>query len=304
MIHRIRARREDRGREEEGAGRGGREGRACLLNNIMGASSQRTSTQTSRRVTWWHGWAISITIFAFTITCATPPPADVVSTSNASSGNNLQSSSATVGASKREDGAANVKVQVQAGDVLVQCELITPFDESSAKGTLHITVHQSAAPLASNAFLDMVKAGHFDYNYTFRSVEGFIVQWGIESSKPAGEGAKGRAKFPKVDIDPPPAKNVNTLRSNVRGALNFAGGNSGSGQVYVNRRNNKYLDKEPGSLPFATLGEESMAIIDAVYSYKEGSGQVKAVKKGDDEVKSLFPKMGRIEKCWIDDGSS
>ena len=156
MIHRIRARREDRGREEEGAGRGGREGRACLLNNIMGASSQRTSTQTSRRVTWWHGWAISITIFAFTITCATPPPADVVSTSNASSGNNLQSSSATVGASKREDGAANVKVQVQAGDVLVQCELITPFDESSAKGTLHITVHQSAAPLASNAFLDMV----------------------------------------------------------------------------------------------------------------------------------------------------
>ena len=110
-------------------------------------------------------------------------------------------------------------------------------------------------------------------------------------------------KFPKADIDPPPAAadTENTLlRSNVRGAMNFAGGNSASGQVYVNRGTNSHLDKEPGSLPFATLDERSMSIIDSVYSYKEGLGQVKAVNGGDEEVKRLFPRMSRIEKCRID----
>ncbi len=62
-----------------------------------------------------------------------------------------------------------------------------------------------------------------------------------------------------------------------------------------------HLDGEPGSLPFATLDERSMAIIDLVYSYKEGFGQVKAVKKGDKEVKRRFLRMRRIEKCWIEE---
>jgi cyclophilin family peptidyl-prolyl cis-trans isomerase len=187
------------------------------------------------------------------------------------------------------------------GDVLVKCDLVTPFEDEgkiSANGTLEITVHRGLAPLASNSFLDMVASNHFDQNYLFRVVKGFIVQWGIESPK---SNKSGKVKFPKVDIDPPPAADTeNTPRSNVRGALNFAGGNSATGQVYVNRGTNSHLDKEPGSLPFATLDERSMSIIDSVYSYKEGLGQVKAVISGDEEVKRLFPRMSRIEKCWVD----
>ena len=99
-----------------------------------------------------------------------------------------------------------------------------------------------------------------------------------------------------MGIDPPPPIGI---RSNVRGSLNFAGGNSSSGQVYINRETNSHLDKEPGSLPFATLDDNSMSIIDSIHSYKEGLGQVVAVKKGDVEVKRLFPRMSRIEKCWI-----
>jgi cyclophilin family peptidyl-prolyl cis-trans isomerase len=190
------------------------------------------------------------------------------------------------------------------GDVLVKCNLVTPFEDEgnmSANGTLEITVHQGLAPLASDSFLDMVSSNHFDHNYLFRAVKGFIVQWGIESPKAI---KPGRVKFPKAGIDPPPAADdEHTLRSNVRGALNFAGGNSATGQVYVNRGTNSHLDKEPGSLPFATLDERSMKIIDSVYSYKEGLGQVKAVNSGDEEVKRLFPRMSRIEKCWMDHAS-
>ena len=48
------------------------------------------------------------------------------------------------------------------------------------------------------------------------------------------------------------------------------------------------------------LDDKSMKIIDSVYDgYKEGSGQVKAVKEGAVEVRKLFPKMSRIERCWV-----
>lgn len=191
--------------------------------------------------------------------------------------------------------------------MLVKCDLATPFDDGvempSASGTLDIAVHRGLAPLASNAFLDMVTSGHFDRNYIFRAVKGFVVQWGIESSKRANDERPGRVRFPRVDIDPPPdAVADKLLTSNVRGTLNFAGGNSASGQVYVNWGTNPHLDDEPGSLPFATLDERSMAILDYVHPYEAGLGQVGAVRNGDEDVRRLFPRMSRIEKCWIDHG--
>ena len=63
---------------------------------------------------------------------------------------------------------------------------------------------------------------------------------------------------------------------------------------------NPHLDKEKGSLPFATLDKESMAILDKVYPYEPGMGQVQAVKTGDEEVQKKFPRMSRIEDCRID----
>jgi cyclophilin family peptidyl-prolyl cis-trans isomerase len=232
------------------------------------------------------GWFISISIFTFLIVCVKPP-----------SDSNERISLST----PKNDALVE-------GDVHVKCEIITPFKDKSsnalaAHGTIDITAHIGLAPLVSKAFLELVSSKHFDNNYIFRAVDGFIVQWGIESPTTIGNNREGK-KFPKVDIDPPPNSaddtgNNNILRSNVRGALNFAGGNSATGQVYVNRGTNLHLDNEPGSLPFATLDERSMKIIDSIYSYKEGLGQVKALKIGDDEVKRLFPRMSRIEKCWI-----
>jgi cyclophilin family peptidyl-prolyl cis-trans isomerase len=241
----------------------------------------------------WIGLVISISIFAFLIVCVKPPSDDEVGSSN----------------SERVSSSITPKNALLEGYVHVQCEIITPFDDKSntqaAHGKIDITVHTGLAPLVSNAFLELVSSKHFDHNYIFRAVDGFIVQWGIESPTAIRNSNKERKKFPKVDIDPQPSNaddngnNNNILRSNVRGTLNFAGGNSATGQVYVNRGTNLHLDNEPGSLPFATLDERSMKIIDSIYSYKEGIGQVKALKNGNDEVKRLFPRMSRIEKCWI-----
>ncbi|KAL3784176.1 hypothetical protein HJC23_001375 [Cyclotella cryptica] len=177
--------------------------------------------------------------------------------------------------------------------------LTTPYAQKTttyipAEGVIEIIVHKNLDPKAASAFLSMVASKHFDGNFLFRVVPGFIVQWGIES--PQGDNSRAlQKKITKANVDPPPA-HYDSCRSNVRGTLNFAGGNSGTGQVYVNKGNNEYLDSK-GSLPFASLGEQSMKVIDAVYDgYKEGSGQVKAVN--NDEVKSLFPNMSRINMCW------
>lgn len=84
-------------------------------------------------------------------------------------------------------------------------------------------------------------------------------------------------------------------RSLANVSLNF------TSRASSNRVDNNHLDREPGARPFATLDEKSMSIIDSIHSYKEGMGQVKAVNKGEDEVRSQFPMMSRIEKCWIED---
>lgn len=246
------------------------------------------------RLLRWAGWATSFIIFSFVIICAQLfiIDDDISSVAWRSS---IRSSSSS------QSNKATFKATWTTGDVLVKCEISTPHDLAPrARGILNISVHRGLAPLASNAFLDMVTSNHFDHTYIFRAVDGFVVQWGIESASSVSVGDK-KTKFPKVGIDPPPTSQMSAaLRTNTRGSLNFAGGNSASGQVYINRGTNSHLDKEPGSLPFATLDAYSMSIIDSIYSYKEGMGQVVAVKKGDAEVKRLFPRMSRIEKCWID----
>lgn len=230
-----------------------------------------------------RSWAISLSIFAIIVLFAQSPPDDSLTS-------NFNPVMVTLD-------KINTQV-VKGNDVVVKCLLSTPHAQKNetynpTEGTINISVDKSLAPYASAAFLDLVSSKHFDGNYIFRVVPGFIVQWGIESPR----NGSSKTKFIKANIDPPPSQH-DPRRSNVRGTLNFVGGNSATGQVYVNKSDNKYLDKEKGSLPFASLDKESMKIIDSVYDkYKQGSGQVKALN--NDEVDKQFPNMSRIERCWI-----
>ena len=257
-------------------------------SNITHRRLRRASGVNNKR---WSliSWLVALSIFSLIVLVSRTPSVSSAESSGETDDNR---------ASRAAKSEVIIQQSSKDGDVVVECILDTPHDNSpsSAHGTLHITVLRSVSPLASNAFLHMVESEHFNECYLFRVV-GFINQWGIESPHHVdGERAAAR-KFDKVDIDPPvKGKSL----SNTRGTLNFAGGNSKTGQVYVNKKDNHHLDKEKGSLPFAMLDEQSMKIIDSVYDgYKEGSGQVKAVKEGAVEVRKLFPKMSRIERCWV-----
>ena len=171
-------------------------------------------------------WLVALSIFSLIVLVSQTP-----------SVSNVESSSETD--NNRASRAAKSEVIIQQssadGDVVVECILDTPHDNSSesAHGTLHITVLRSVSPLASNAFLHMVESEHFNGCYLFRVVKGFINQWGIESPHHADGRKVAARKFDKVDIDPPvKGKSL----SNTRGTLNFAGGNSKSGQVYATRK--------------------------------------------------------------------
>ena len=163
----------------------------------------------------------------------------------------------------------------------------------AANGILKITVRHDLSPIASNIFLELVQAHHFDGVFLFRVLKGFVAQFGVRT---AGEEdiVEQYTKPSNVKDD----VHDRTL-SNVRGTLSFAGGNPATEQVFVNLGNNERLDKE-NSRPFATVDDPSMQILDQLYTgYKDGQGQVKTLNKGATAMREAFPRMSRVEKCRV-----
>ena len=59
--------------------------------------------------------------------------------------------------------------------------------------------------------------------------------------------------------------------------------------------NNKRLDKD-GTIPFGTIDDKSMLIVDKIYNgYKGGQGQIASIN--NNSIAKTFPKMSRIDFC-------
>ena len=187
--------------------------------------------------------------------------------------------------------------------ILVECTITTPHSARSplaevANGKFHITVRPDLAPQSSAAFVQLVRSNYYNGVYFHRVIKGFIAQAGINSTY--------RDKRPPTPKETTPDVPTTKSLSNVRGTVSFAGGNMQLGQIFINLGNNRRLDAEnndDGSTrPFGTVddADEMVQLFDKLYtSYKEGSGQVKAVKR--DDVASQFPEMSRIEECHVVD---
>ena len=192
--------------------------------------------------------------------------------------------------------------------VVVRCTVTTPHSTSpstAAGGILTISVLQPEQD-TSALFLALVAEGFYDGTYTFRVISGFVVQWGVRQ-----DGKKPGAAREVVVVEPQKGNNNNASTStaesgvsppsslsNVRGTLAMVG-RGRTGQVFLNTGDNKRLDKDTMSTPpFATLDDQSMALADQIYAgYKEGLGQIKALKAGT--VPEHFPEMARIDICRI-----
>lgn len=119
---------------------------------------------------------------------------------------------------------------------LVECE--------TSKGPLLIEVHRDWAPLGADRFLTLVRVGYFTDIAFFRSVEGFLTQFGI-SDRPEMKHWQP-ASFPD---DP------NLHLGIKKNYLSFAGGgpNTRSTQLFIAFEDIDFLGNEPWETPFGTV---------------------------------------------------
>jgi len=121
-----------------------------------------------------------------------------------------------------------------------------------------------------------------------------MAQWGINGSPEKNK------KWKKSIVD------EGVKQSNKRGTVSFAmaGPGTRSHQLFINYKNNKYLDEQG----FAPIGEivEGMDVVDRLYSgYGEGApsgkgpNQGKIQMQGNKYLKENFPKLTYIVSAKV-----
>ena len=165
----------------------------------------------------------------------------------------------------------------------------------TTKGPFVVEVRREWAPHGADRFYNLAKAGFFDEIRFFRVIAKFMVQFGIHGD-PALAAAWRDAQIPDD-----PAK-----ESNRRGRVTFAtaGPNTRTTQVFVNFKDNTFLDSQG----FAPFGEvvEGMSVVDSLYAgYGEGRpagggpDQGRLQMEGNAYLKREFPKLDSVKTAKV-----
>jgi peptidyl-prolyl cis-trans isomerase A (cyclophilin A) len=165
----------------------------------------------------------------------------------------------------------------------------------TTKGPFVVEVHRDWAPRGADRFYNLVKLGYYDDVTFFRVVEDFMVQFGFHGD-PEVTAAWSTAPIPDDPVK----------QSNTRGMVTFAtaGPDTRTTQVFVNYKDNSYLDSQ-GFAPFGRV-VEGMSAVDSLYSgYGEGPprgagpDQARARAEGNAYFRRDFPRLDHIEKATI-----
>lgn len=163
----------------------------------------------------------------------------------------------------------------------------------TSRGTFVVEVHREWAPLAADRFFNLVKNGFYDDARFFRVLDGFMVQFGLHGD-PGIQAAWQSAPL----ADEPPRQR------NTRGYLSFtreSGPNSRYTQVFINYRDNSYLDAD-GFAPFGQV-VSGMDVADALYSgYGRANvpDQRRILREGNAYLTSDYPKLDTIKRAAIE----
>jgi len=166
----------------------------------------------------------------------------------------------------------------------------------TTKGDFVLEVHKSWAPRGADRFLELVKSGYYDGVPFFRAIDGFMVQFGINSD-PALNSKWSEARIP----DDPAAG-----QSNKRGYLSFAtsGPDTRTTQVFINYGDNGRLDGM-GFTPVAQV-VSGMDVLDNLYKgYGEGAprgagpDQERLQKEGKAYWQASFPKLDSVKSAQV-----
>jgi peptidyl-prolyl cis-trans isomerase A (cyclophilin A) len=169
------------------------------------------------------------------------------------------------------------------------------FDTSA--GSFVIEVHREWAPIGADRFYNLVKNGFFDDVRFYRVIPGFMAQFGIHGNPTIS------AAWRKAVLKDEPAK-----QSNRRGFVTYAnaGANTRSTILFINYRDNAYLDKMPGFAPFGQVvsGMEAADKIHSGYGESQDGGgkgprQSLLEQQGNAYLTKEFPRLDYIKAATI-----
>jgi peptidyl-prolyl cis-trans isomerase A (cyclophilin A) len=164
---------------------------------------------------------------------------------------------------------------------------------TTTRGEFTVVVTRAWAPLGADRFYNLVKHHFYDNASIFRVVPGFVAQFGISAFPPV------TAAWQKTEIKDDPV-----TQTNKRGYITFAtaGANTRTTQVFINFKDNPYLDKS-GFAPFGSIDAEGMKVVDMFYDQYDSNaidqGQIE--KQGKAYLDKSYPKLDVIKSVVITD---
>ena len=164
---------------------------------------------------------------------------------------------------------------------------------TTTRGEFTVVVTRAWAPLGADRFYNLVKHHFYDNASIFRVVPGFVAQFGISAFPPV------TAAWQKTEIKDDPV-----AQTNKRGYITFAtaGANTRTTQVFINFKDNPYLDKS-GFAPFGSIDAEGMKVVDMFYDQYDSNaidqGQIE--KQGKAYLDKSYPKLDVIKSVVITD---
>ncbi|MEN0061983.1 MAG: peptidylprolyl isomerase [Myxococcota bacterium] len=166
---------------------------------------------------------------------------------------------------------------------------------TTSQGDVVVHVERSWAPHAADRFYNLVQAGFYDQAAFFRTIHGFVAQFGI-SAFPQVSKKWRDASIPDDTV----------LLSNTRGRLTMAmrgTPNSRTTQLFINLTDNTSLDRM-GFAPFAEV-TEGMEVIDTLHETGEGRprgpgpSQGDLYKHGNTLIDRAFPDTDRVLEAVV-----
>ena len=168
---------------------------------------------------------------------------------------------------------------------------------TTTKGEFVVEVTRAWAPNGADRFYNMCQSGYFTDIAIFRSIKGFMFQFGIH-----GDPAVS-AKWMESNIEDDKSNGI----SNTPGTLSFAQTarpNSRSVQMFVNTGNNTFLDKaRGGGAPFVPFGKivSGMSVIPKIHVTGENKPDVQGKFKqgGNEYIKTKYPNVDFIRSVSV-----
>ena len=159
----------------------------------------------------------------------------------------------------------------------------------TTKGRFVVEAYKAWAPIGVKRFYELVRMGAFDDNAFYLVVPNFVAQF----------GTPGDPKFTAA-LDSVKLPDEKRIAKNERGTIAYAqeGKDSRSHTLFVNRRDNEYLDGQQ----FVPIGRviEGMAVVDSLaWPYKEKADHHMLSTIGNRYMRRNYPKSDYVNTATI-----